>query len=70
MAITMTQAEMEYKLKELCTNEFLYTLAEVGKLYGWNCGGDYHEIASFISDLHKIANLDEPYLCAYEVDDV
>ena len=66
----MTQAEMESKLKQLCTTEFLYTLAEVSKLYGWNYGGDYHEIAHFISDLHKIANLDEPYLCAYEVDDV
>ena len=59
----MTQEDIDNKLKELVTPEFLSTLTEVSKLYGWS--GDFIEIFNFVEDLHSIKgiNIDsyEPY---------
>ena len=59
----MTQEDIDNKLKELVTPEFLSTLTEVSKLYGWS--GDFIEIFNFVEDLHSIKGIKidsyEPY---------
>lgn len=53
----------EEQLQQLVTPEFLATLLEVSKLYGWK--GDYFEISNFVKDLHDIKGIEiinnEPY---------
>lgn len=59
----MTHSEADQKIKELIDIDFLNTLAEVGRLYGWS--GDYVEIGQFIEDLHQAIGVEnvntEPY---------
>jgi len=41
-------------IKTLATPEFLTTLLEVAKRYGWS--GDYIEISQFVSDIYDVAD--------------
>ena len=43
------------QIRDLVSQEFLATLKEVAKLYGWEC--DYGEITMFIGGLHAIKGL-------------
>jgi hypothetical protein len=56
--------EAAEKLKPLLTDEFLTTLTEAAKIYGWD--GDYTEIASFVGNLHEAAGKEKPNLEPYE----
>jgi len=53
------------RLKPHLTPEFLSTLAEVARIYGWE--GDYQEIGQFVENLHRYAGVEppdlEPYTC-------
>lgn len=52
------------KLKPLLTEEFLSTLTEAAKVYGWT--SDYIEVCSFVEDLYEVAGKDKPNLEPYE----
>jgi len=60
----MTEDIKNEQIKQLVTPEFLETLGEVAKLYGWS--GDYVEISNFVESLYEIKNIkhisEEPYI--------
>lgn len=60
-----TYLEADEKVKSLLTQEFLETLTEIAKIYGWS--GDYSEIYSFIEWLYKFTNLPLPDLNPYDL---
>lgn len=57
-------SERQKKLKPLLTEEFLNTLTEASKIYGWS--GDYIEVCQFVEDLYEVAGKDKPDLEPYE----
>ena len=56
--------ERQQKLKPILTDEFLKTLVEAAKIYGW--AGDYIEVCQFIEDLYEVAGKEKPDLEPYE----
>lgn len=52
-----------WRLRALLTPEFLATLAEVAKLYGW--AGDYFELSKFVRECYAIAGIVPPNLDPY-----
>ena len=57
----------EEDLIPLLTDEFLHTLAEAGRVSGWN--NDYTEIDQFIRDMHDLAEKEIPGLEPYPEED-
>lgn len=57
-------SERQKKLRPLLTEEFLNTLSEASKIYGWS--GDYIEVCQFVEDLYEVAGKDKPDLEPYE----
>lgn len=62
----MTESEAEKRIEQLLTAEFLTTLTEIAKLYGWN--GDYCEIGGFVEQLHMAKRLPIPDLEPYNLE--
>lgn len=62
----MTEETRNEQLEKLVTPEFLSTLLEVSKLYGWN--GDYIEIAGFVEGLHEIKGIKIGTVQCYEIE--
>ncbi len=53
------------RIKPKLTPEFLATLVEVAKTYGWE--GDYHEVGRFVEAVHtSYAGIPAPDLNPYE----
>lgn len=53
------------RIKPKLTPEFLSTLADVAKTYGWE--GDYHEVGKFVAVVHtEYAGFPAPDLNPYE----
>lgn len=65
--IDMTYNEADVKIRELINDEFLATLLEVGKLYGWT--GDYVEIGQFIENLHAEHGIEGVDVQPYELEE-
>jgi len=63
----MTENEAEEKIKSLINYDFLLTLTEVAKLYGWS--GDFCEISSFVEELHKFNGIEIENLEPYEIEE-
>lgn len=61
----MTEEKRNEQLEKLLTPEFLTTLLEVSKLYGWS--GDYIEIAHFVEELHEIKGIKIGAVQCYEI---
>lgn len=51
------------EIRDKITPEFLATLNEVARCYGWS--GDYIEICAFINDIHSGLGLPIPDLTEY-----
>lgn len=61
----MTEETRNEQLEKLVTPEFLSTLLEVSKLYGWS--GDYVEIAGFVESLHSKKGIEIGAVQCYEI---
>ena len=62
----MTELIKKEQLEKLVTTEFLITLLEVSKLYGWD--GDYFEISNFVEELHKIKGIENGIVEPYKIE--
>ena len=62
----MTEETRKEQLEKLVTPEFLTTLLEVSKLYGWS--GDYVEISRFVEELHGIKGIKIGEVECYEIE--
>ena len=65
MAEEKTEQEASEQFDKLLTTEFLSTLLEVSKLYGWS--GDYVEIAGFVESLHSKKGIEIGAVQCYEI---
>lgn len=51
-------------LRPKLTDEFLSTLVETARRYGWR--GDYYEIDDFVTSVFRLARKDPPNIEPYE----
>jgi hypothetical protein len=59
--------ELERRLAERITPEFLSTLAEAARVCGWS--RDYVEIGTFVEDMFRLADTEPPDLEPYHIED-
>ena len=62
----LTPEEIVERVKKLTTYDFLSSLTEIAKIYGWS--GDYQEVGDFIAWIYETNNIEEPDLEPYEKD--
>ncbi|MBO9679585.1 MAG: hypothetical protein J7556_15185 [Acidovorax sp.] len=65
--MTMSYEEKTDRIKPHLTPEFLTSLAEVARIYGWDA--DYEELGRFVEAMFRMADVTPPDLNPYGYDD-
>ena len=63
----LTQEESVERIRKIATDEFLSTLTDIAKIYGWT--SDYIEVQEFVLWIYRQKRKAIPDMSPYELDD-